>query len=506
MFKPACFVLVVSCFVLAALAKDMPPIPCTFSTHYREVMKYRASGKSGLSPAHESLLRKSSNILRGNGLTEEGDYDVELDWYSIEDKYASQVQDNVTLTQKMPYTWTLISPFFERKVAVRFDSKEIPSIHCPEFPDGAKYQGTDTCPYDKRYKCDWFQWWSYDLEMYQSAYFIPERNNALDMIVIENEEYLLEEYFINMSLDTPPLSRFEVPKDQPLTDLTTDPKSEPMWRSSKSVGDKARSEHGKLSLLPPHLFRSRNDPVRRPYEPFRPNFNRKASIPDSFDAREKYPKCGTIRAIRNQEKCGSCWAFGAAEAFGDRYCIKTAANITFSPQYLVDCYKMNDGCEGGTLDDTWKALVTQGIVSDQCYPYKAQTGKCGTRCEDGSEMRIVKAKNAYSPYVPFQAAENVRMIQQEILDNGPLEAAFYVLDDFYNYAGGVYTRSKGATYRGGHAIKVIGWGSDPKTKVPYWLIANSWGEDWGEKGFFRIRRGTDECGIESQMTGGIILA
>lgn len=48
-----------------------------------------------------------------------------------------------------------------------------------------------------------------------------------------------------------------------------------------------------------------------------------------------------------------------------------------------------------------------------------------------------------------------------------------------------------------HAVLVVGFGTDTKTREPYWIVKNSWGPEWGENGYFRIRRGTDECGIES---------
>lgn len=66
---------------------------------------------------------------------------------------------------------------------------------------------------------------------------------------------------------------------------------------------------------------------------------------------------------------------------------------------------------------------------------------------------------------------------------------------------GVYVKSKNATLLGGHASKVIGWGEE--NGVPYWLLVNSWNLDWGTRGTFKIRRGTNECGIDYSMTAGI---
>ena len=72
--------------------------------------------------------------------------------------------------------------------------------------------------------------------------------------------------------------------------------------------------------------------------------------------------------------------------------------------------------------------------------------------------------------------------------------------DFPAYKSGVYQRSESAHYLGGHAIKMIGWGTEAGT--PYWLIVNSWTDHWGDQGLFKILRGQNECGIESNCVAG----
>merc|ERR1711935_841615 len=84
-------------------------------------------------------------------------------------------------------------------------------------------------------------------------------------------------------------------------------------------------------------------------------------------------------------------------------------------------------------------------------------------------------------------------IKQMIMEGGPVETAFTVYSDFENYAGGVYHHVSGSM-AGGHAVKMVGWGVDAGVK--YWKVANSWNPYWGEKGYFRIRRGNNEGGIE----------
>jgi len=85
------------------------------------------------------------------------------------------------------------------------------------------------------------------------------------------------------------------------------------------------------------------------------------------------------------------------------------------------------------------------------------------------------------------------------MNNGPVEIAFDVYEDFLTYKSGVYIHTDGSML-GGHAVKMLGWGTE--NGVDYWLLANSWNEDWGDNGFFKIRRGTDECGVESDVVAG----
>lgn len=85
---------------------------------------------------------------------------------------------------------------------------------------------------------------------------------------------------------------------------------------------------------------------------------------------------------RNQEQCGSCWAFSASEVLSDRLCIATdgKTDLVLSPQYMVSCDTRNYGCDGGYLNLAWNFLVTTGIPSDACVPYTSGDGKSNGKC------------------------------------------------------------------------------------------------------------------------------
>jgi cathepsin B len=96
----------------------------------------------------------------------------------------------------------------------------------------------------------------------------------------------------------------------------------------------------------------------------------------------------------------------------------------------------------------------------------------------------------------YSIAKDVAQIQMEIFKNGPIVAVYAVYEDFLHYKTGVYVQTTGM-YIGGHAVKVIGWGNE--NGLDYWLVVNSWNTDWGNNGFFKILRGVDHLGIESQI-------
>jgi len=216
------------------------------------------------------------------------------------------------------------------------------------------------------------------------------------------------------------------------------------------------------------------------------------TIPDTFDSRDAFP--GYIRPIRNQEQCGSCWAFSASEVLSDRFAIQTKnkAFAPLSPEDLVSCDKGDMGCQGGRLPSAWSYLENTGIVSDTCFPYGAGKGNapaCISKCQDGSQWKKFKAGKTY-------AINGVENMQKEIMQNGPIQVAFMVYKSFMSYKSGVYSKHWYEIIpEGGHAVKIIGWGTENGT--PYWLVANSWGESWGLNGFFKIKRGSNQCSIET---------
>jgi len=257
-------------------------------------------------------------------------------------------------------------------------------------------------------------------------------------------------------------------------------------------------------------------------------------IPTEFNSRDEWgAMCPSLYEIRDQGNCGSCWAFGAAEAFTDRACIQSngAINVDLSTEDLLSCCRnCGFGCDGGYLGPSWTYFQTRGICTGGlyegtgCRPYSiepcehhvdgdrtncadmpdAPTPSCTKSCgssytENSYSDDMVKASSSYSVGNFRQLAQ----IQTEIMTNGPVEVSYTVYEDFMAYTSGVYYHQSGKSL-GGHAVKFVGWGVDEDTGLDYWLVANSWNSDWGEAGDFRIRRGTNECGIENSAVAGMV--
>jgi cathepsin B len=277
-----------------------------------------------------------------------------------------------------------------------------------------------------------------------------------------------------------------------------------------------------------------------------------SDIPDSFDSEENWPQCAkVIGDIRDQSNCGCCWAFAGASAASDRLCISTNGSIAvpLSAEDVCFCSSMN-GCGGGQITTPWSFIASSGAVTGgnnngtgplgggfckafslpHChhhgpqgsdpYPAEGQPGcpsQSSPRCPSQCDADAKAPHNTFSSdkYTfsgasagrhllgggggggGVQHASGEAGIQKAIMEGGPVETAFTVYTDFANYVSGIYHHVSGGV-EGGHAVRIVGWGVDGGNK--YWKVANSWNPYWGEKGYFRIKRGNSECGIEDGVT------
>eukprot|EP00405_Crypthecodinium_cohnii_P019738 CAMPEP_0206481230 /NCGR_PEP_ID=MMETSP0324_2-20121206/38008_1 /ASSEMBLY_ACC=CAM_ASM_000836 /TAXON_ID=2866 /ORGANISM="Crypthecodinium cohnii, Strain Seligo" /LENGTH=374 /DNA_ID=CAMNT_0053958653 /DNA_START=30 /DNA_END=1154 /DNA_ORIENTATION=- len=213
------------------------------------------------------------------------------------------------------------------------------------------------------------------------------------------------------------------------------------------------------------------------------------TVPAEFDAREKWPKCFKA-PVYSMGNCTASWATATASAFSDRVCIAdpdAESETVYSAQQLLSCDTGNRGCNGGDIDSVWSFLTNEGLVSEACFPYQADSSvSCSSKCTEETPRKASSHCMLSSEVAAMK----------EIFTNGPVVAPVFLSDDFLTYSRGLYkeiptakqiTSLKNKQNRIIQAVKVVGWGVERRQK--YWLIENSWGEEWGEGGFAKIVRG-----------------
>lgn len=228
-----------------------------------------------------------------------------------------------------------------------------------------------------------------------------------------------------------------------------------------------------------------------------------SAIPSSFDARTKW--AGLIGPVLNQEQCGSCYIFASTEVLMDRLMIAlhkpVFGRVSLSQEYVLDCYTesgQRPGCQGGIIQDVMQ-WISAHPVPQGAPAYSGAQHSC-----DDKQVPIPKWYGN-GPYAVTQGgdADTQRAdIQREIMVNGPIAAGIVVYDDFQQWwtssdaTSGVYkaTNTSSGNVDGGHAVKVIGWGT--QNNEPYWLIQNSWGTTGGinGSGVYRLYDSTSASG------------
>jgi len=220
----------------------------------------------------------------------------------------------------------------------------------------------------------------------------------------------------------------------------------------------------------------------------------KANLPLNFRVAENWPGCES--AIKNQAKCDGCWAFSAVGIMNDRFCIVTGGKVKvdLSPQYILDCAVGASGCGGGNTDAAWRSLTLTGTPTLECIPFEGKFRSCGQDrlCGDGSAKRQYYASDNFT-------LGSKRKMKEELYKNGSIQASFKLHDDFFAYKTGIYISTASFdVYTPEHAIRIVGWGI--QNGVEYWIIANSFGPEWGMNGYVNFK--TETANIENESYAG----
>jgi cathepsin X len=203
--------------------------------------------------------------------------------------------------------------------------------------------------------------------------------------------------------------------------------------------------------------------------------------------------------------CGSCWAQSTASALSDRIAL-TRGNafpeVVLSPQVLVDCVTdSSHGCQGGDPTAAYAYVMQHGLTDESCAPYLAANGECSAQaiCSDCSPNPMTGCY-AVTPGALFHVTEHGQangedQMLAEIATRGSITCGICVSEAFEAYEGGVFHDESNCKAEM-HAIVISGYGTSPDGRKT-WLGRNSWGQYWGENGWFELERGVDALGIES---------
>lgn len=213
-------------------------------------------------------------------------------------------------------------------------------------------------------------------------------------------------------------------------------------------------------------------------------------LPKSVDWRTK----GAVTPVKNQGQCGSCWAFSTTGSLEGQTFKKTGKLVSLSEQNLVDCSNDfgNNGCHGGSMENSFNYIKSNGgIDTEASYPYKGVDGDCKFKKQD------VGATVTGFVSVKENSEEDLK---KAVATVGPVSVAIDASrQSFQFYKQGVYDEKECNSSKLDHGVLVVGYGVRNETK--YWLVKNSWGADWGEKGYIYMSRDkNNQCGIATDAT------
>ncbi|KAJ8921564.1 hypothetical protein NQ315_010469 [Exocentrus adspersus] len=212
-----------------------------------------------------------------------------------------------------------------------------------------------------------------------------------------------------------------------------------------------------------------------------------AAIPDSIDWREK----GAVTPVKNQNQCAGCWAFSVAGALEGHIARKSGNLPEISMQHLIDCATGkydNDGCRGGLTETGFDYVEDNGINSYTDYPYEA----INTTCRSKKENSVASCHG----YVRIPDGDE-KALAQALASYGPISAAIHVTKNFQFYGDKIFDDPECGNLPDNlnHAILIVGYGKEADGRK-FWLVKNSYGDTWGEKGYFKLARDEgNKCGI-----------
>nr|XP_023650863.1 cathepsin F-like [Paramormyrops kingsleyae] len=260
--------------------------------------------------------------------------------------------------------------------------------------------------------------------------------------------------------------------------------------------DQGSAEYGvtKFSDLTEDEFRSLYlNPLLSQWSLQRPMKPAPAAIsaaPPSWDWREH----GAISPVKNQGLCGSCWAFSVTGNIEGQWFLKKGKLLSLSEQELVDCDRLDQACGGGLPSNAYEAIEKLGGLETEIdYSYIGHKQSCGF-----SSGKVAAYING-SVELPRDENE----IAAWLAENGPVSIALNAFAmQFYRRGVSRPMKIFCNPWMIDHAVLLVGYGE--RKGIPFWAIKNSWGEDYGEQGYYYLYRGSRLCGINRMCSSAVV--
>ncbi|KAF8300355.1 putative cysteine peptidase [Trypanosoma cruzi] len=204
---------------------------------------------------------------------------------------------------------------------------------------------------------------------------------------------------------------------------------------------------------------------------------------------------GAVTAVKDQGQCGSCWAFSAIGNVECQWFLAGHPLTNLSEQMLVSCDKTDFGCSGGLMNNAFEWIVQENngaVYTEDSYPYASGEGISPPCTTSGHTVGATITGHVELPQDEAQIAAWLAV-------NGPVAVAVDA-SSWMTYTGGVMTSC--VSEQLDHGVLLVGY--NDSAAVPYWIIKNSWTTQWGEDGYIRIAKGSNQCLVKEEASSAVV--
>lgn len=193
---------------------------------------------------------------------------------------------------------------------------------------------------------------------------------------------------------------------------------------------------------------------------------------------------GAVTSVKDQGRCGSCWAFSATAAIESYAEIAGKGLKELSAQQINSCDKRDGGCNGGNTETAYEYVKgAGGIETERDYPYTSGGGSTGSCKFDSGKIAIT--------ITGYHSVSRGESSLKTALNAGPTSVCL-AASSWQSYRGGIKSSCDNNV---DHCVQTTGYSGSS-----YWSIRNSWGTGWGESGYMRLAQGSDLCKVSDDIT------